>query len=78
MTLSRCILAIALTGVLTGSSAAASKHNMPTLRDQEQAACSNDAMKLCKDDVPDEAKIEACMRTKISQVSAGCRKYFKQ
>ena len=49
----------------------------PTLRDQEQAACYTDATTLCKDAVPDEKKIETCMRAKFDQVSAGCKKFFK-
>ena len=74
MLMSRCILAIAMVGLL--STVAEAKIKTPTLRDQEQAACYNDATTLCKDEVPDEKKIETCMRAKINQVSAGCRKFF--
>ena len=60
----------------TMATGALAKTRRPTLRDQEQAACYDDAMTLCKDAVPDEQKIEACMRARLSEVSAGCRKFF--
>lgn len=77
--ISRCLGAAVLLGALSLSAAPASakRASGPELRDQEQAACYNDAMTLCKDDVPDEAKIEACMRKNISKVSAGCKAFFK-
>ena len=59
------------------ATAAWAKTTVPTLRDQEQAACFDDANRLCKDAIPDEDKISACMKEKFSQVSAGCKKFFK-
>lgn len=58
------------------SQTAFARIHQPSLRDREQAACYNDAMRLCKDAVPNEAKIARCMRAKIAQVSTGCRRYF--
>ncbi len=73
----RCIgVAVLLAGFSTAAFAATANKAKPNLRDQEQAACYDDATRLCKDDVPDEKKIEACMRSKMSQVSAGCKKFF--
>ena len=48
----------------------------PTLRDKQQAACYEDAMRLCGAFVPDEEKVTACMLTKQKQVSPGCRVFF--
>ena len=75
----RCFAAVLVLGALSLSCAPASAKRAggPSIRDQEQAACYNDAMTLCKDAVPDEQKIETCMRSKMSQVSAGCKKFFK-
>ena len=66
-----------LAGLSTAAVAATASKAAPTLRDQEQAACYDDATKLCNEFVPDEQKIATCMRGKIDQVSAGCRKFFK-
>lgn len=59
------------------STTAMAKIKTPTLRDQEQAACYDDATRLCKDEIPNEDKITACMKAKKSQISAGCLKFFK-
>ena len=73
----RCIRAVVvLTCLTTSVYAARANKSQPTLRDQEQAACYGDATRLCNEFVPDEEKIEACMRAKMSQISAGCRKFF--
>jgi hypothetical protein len=74
----RCVAtAVLLAGFSTMAFATTASKSKPTLRDQEQAACYDDAMTLCKDAVPDEQKIEVCMRSKMAQVSAGCKKFFK-
>jgi len=36
-------------------------------------ACTPDAMRLCGEFVPDEAKITACMHRKYSQIGPECR-----
>jgi hypothetical protein len=36
-------------------------------------ACTPDAMRLCSEFIPDEAKITVCMRVKRAQLSAECR-----
>ena len=51
--------------------------NGPTLEDQLQAACYPDINRLCKDALPDQDKVTACMKTKKSQVSAKCAKFYK-
>jgi hypothetical protein len=73
----RTATALVLIGVSGAAMAATASKSQPTLRDQEQAACYDDAQRLCKDAIPDEDKITACMKAKFSQVSAGCKKFFK-
>ena len=74
----RCIgAAVVLAGLTTSAYAIRANKTQPTLRDQEQAACYGDATRLCNEFVPNEEKIETCMRAKMSQISAGCRKFFK-
>jgi hypothetical protein len=36
-------------------------------------ACTPDAMRLCSEFIPDEAKITVCMHTKRAQLSVECR-----
>jgi hypothetical protein len=36
-------------------------------------ACTQDAMRLCSDVIPDVARITACMKAKSAQVSQGCK-----
>jgi hypothetical protein len=44
---------------------------------EQQQACSGDAMQLCGEYVPDVDRITACMVSKKSQLSPGCRAYFR-
>jgi hypothetical protein len=44
---------------------------------EQQQACSGDAMQLCGEFVPDVERITACMIRKKSQLSPGCRVYFR-
>ena len=47
-----------------------------TVRQRAQQACYDDVTKLCNDDIPDEAKITACMERNKTKLSAGCLKIF--
>jgi hypothetical protein len=44
---------------------------------EEQQACSGDAMRLCGAYVPDVDRITVCMIENKSQLSPGCRVYFR-
>ena len=44
---------------------------------EEQQACSDDAFRLCGDAIPDVDRVTACMVRNKSQLSPGCRVYFK-
>ncbi|GBR67101.1 hypothetical protein [Gluconobacter kanchanaburiensis] len=45
-------------------------------RDQQKAACQGDAIRLCTFAIPNEAKITACMKKKLDQLSPKCRAMF--
>jgi hypothetical protein len=44
---------------------------------EEQAACSNDAFRLCSAEIPDVDRVTACMVRNQTQLSPGCRVYFR-
>ena len=45
---------------------------------EQEQACSGDAMRLCSAYVPDVDRITACMVQNKSQLSPGCRVYFRE
>jgi hypothetical protein len=44
---------------------------------EEQAACSGDAFRLCGPEIPDVDRVTACMVRNKLQLSPGCRVYFR-
>jgi hypothetical protein len=48
------------------------------LRAQQQAACEDDAYRLCPDEVPDEVRVSNCMARQKAKLSPGCRAMFNQ
>ena len=62
------ISGVAMSGVAFGQS---------DLRAQQQAACEDDAYRLCPDEIPDEASITHCLARQISKLSPGCRVFFR-
>ena len=46
-------------------------------QEQEQA-CTPDAMRLCGNYIPDVNRITACMMQKRSQLSPDCRRFFRR
>ncbi len=46
-------------------------------REQEQAACEDDAYRLCPDQIPDEVAIRNCLFQKKASLSPACRAQFK-
>jgi Cysteine rich repeat len=46
------------------------------LRSQQQAACEDDAYRLCPDEVPDEARVASCLERQKSKLSPRCRAMF--
>ena len=45
-------------------------------RDQQEHACRGDALHLCARDVPNKAKITACMKQHYDQLSPACKAMF--
>jgi hypothetical protein len=76
MVFSRCLLGAVVLCSLSTTVLARTK--APTLREQEEHACYNDATTLCNEFVPDETKITACMMQKRAQISPGCAKFFNK
>jgi hypothetical protein len=46
------------------------------LRAQQQAACEDDAYRLCPNEVPDEALIANCLARQKASLSPACRAQF--
>jgi hypothetical protein len=44
---------------------------------EQQQACTPDAFRLCGDAIPDVARVTACMIARKSELSPGCRVYFR-
>jgi hypothetical protein len=44
---------------------------------EQQAACQDDAFRLCGDAIPDEGRVRACMVRKMRQLSPRCRRMFQ-
>jgi hypothetical protein len=44
---------------------------------EQQAACSDDAFRLCGPEIPDVDRVTACMVRNKSQLSPGCLVYFR-
>jgi hypothetical protein len=44
---------------------------------EQQQACTDDAFRLCSADVPDVDRVTACMVRNKSQLTPGCRVFFK-
>ncbi|MGA8613952.1 MAG: hypothetical protein WB760_20210 [Xanthobacteraceae bacterium] len=66
----RLICALALpVGILLGSLGVASAQGSDAARE----ACTPDALRLCSEFIPDEAKVKSCMLSKRPQLSEACR-----
>jgi hypothetical protein len=44
---------------------------------EQHAACSDDAFRLCGPEIPDVDRVTACMVRNKSQLSPGCQVYFR-
>ena len=75
MTYRSLFIAAALATTLASSAWAATTRE-PSLQDRQQAACADDAQRLCGDVMPDVDKVSACMKVKRAQVSAKCAKMY--
>jgi hypothetical protein len=64
------LLATALSASLLASAAYA-------YTPEQQQACTPDAFRLCGDAIPDVDRVTVCMIRKKSELSPGCRVYFR-
>jgi hypothetical protein len=64
------MLAMALSASLVASAAYA-------YTPEQQQACSPDAFRLCGDAIPNVDRVTACMIRRKSELSPGCRVYFR-
>jgi hypothetical protein len=48
----------------------------PAYTADEQAACQDDAFRVCSHTIPDEARTKACMIANIRKLSPGCRRFM--
>ena len=44
---------------------------------EQQQACTDDAFRLCSAEIPDVDRVTACMVRQQTQLSPGCRVYFR-
>jgi hypothetical protein len=44
---------------------------------EQEQACSGDAFRVCGSEIPDIDRVTACMVRNKSQLSPGCRAFFK-
>lgn len=66
------LLAVSVSLVASAAMAATASKSAQSLEDRRQAACYGDVQRLCGKDVPDVAKVTACMEGKRKLVSAPC------
>ncbi|MFZ0766051.1 hypothetical protein [Bradyrhizobium sp.] len=45
---------------------------------EQQQACMGDAFRLCSYEIPDVSRVTACMVSRQTELSPGCRVYFRQ
>jgi hypothetical protein len=70
--ISRYILPLAMT--LSASLLSTATH---AYTPEQQQACSGDAFRLCGPEIPDVDRVTVCMIRNRSQLSPGCRVYFR-
>ena len=44
---------------------------------EQQQACMGDAFRLCSSEIPDVGRVAVCMARRQSELSDGCRVYFR-
>jgi hypothetical protein len=64
---------IALAFVIAMSAVGLSTSPGQAFSSEAQEMCTGDAMRLCSDEIPNVARIAACMHRKKAQLSPGCR-----
>ena len=69
------VLVLSMTSPLLAAKQPSAKE---MLRQEAEHVCYSDAQRLCADAMPDEDKVEACMKGKRAQLSPACGKVFEK
>lgn len=62
----------ALAGLLIACAPAAAQGTA-----EERSACMDDAFRFCAGDIPDVSRIEACLESRLKELTPACRAEFK-
>ena len=76
MTFKRAALCALLVLAIPGAASARLRSERERLRAEAEHACYGDAQRLCPDAMPNEGRVEACMKERRTQLSPACRKVF--
>ena len=77
ITLSSVVIRFATLSAVVGLSSGALAQSDPyRITDNEKAACTTDAIRLCSDAYPDEHKLLTCMAANRVSLSQSCRVVF--
>lgn len=71
----RIVLSALALWTLAGPLRAAEDHGFWWYQ-EAKLACMGDVMRLCREYVPDEDRVRACMQTKKALVSQGCAEFY--
>ena len=72
----RVVIGVVAMLIFSGPASARKISEDERLRQQAEHLCYDDVQKLCAADIPDEAKITACMKLKRADLSPACGKVF--
>lgn len=64
--------------VTAAAGSATAAEDTPSYTIEDVTACSQDAMTLCKDKLPDIDAIEGCMKAHYDQLRPKCKARFKR
>jgi hypothetical protein len=67
---------LALASIVLCLTAASPAFCQTDIRALQQAACEDDAYRLCPDEIPDENRVASCMARQKAKLSPACRAMF--
>jgi hypothetical protein len=72
------IVLLVVATVVSSTGYAAVADETPGYTMEDVTACSQDAMRICKDKLPDVDAIEACMKAHFDELEPKCKERFKR
>ena len=78
MNLKALSIALIAVGTMTSSTGYVVAQDAPAYTIEDVTACSKDAMRLCRDKLPDIDAIEGCMKAHYDQLNSKCQARFKR